>query len=120
MPEFVVYEMLYYYISKDDEIQPPTLTEESFIYLIDGNADTVYYNPVSHLKYFYRMSCILIDNEYYLIYPHDLEYLKYEFGEYYDELNVISHSYSEINSSGKEIYYIIIKVSDFAELLKGE
>ena len=120
VPEFVVYEMLYYYIFKDDEIQPPTLTEKSFIYLIDGNADTVYYNPGSHLKYFYRMSCILIDNEYYLIYPHDLEYLKYEFGEYYDTLNAISQSYSEINSSGKEFYYIIIKVSDFAELLKGE
>ena len=122
VPEFVVYEMLYYHISRDDEIQPPTLTEKSFIYLVDGNADIVYYHSRSYLKHFYYMNCILFNDEYYLIYPHDLEYLKYEFGEYYDELIAIAdtESYSEIYANGNEVFYTIIKIGDFAELLKGE
>ena len=122
VPEFIAYEMIYRNISKNDYIHPKNLSTESFVYLVESNADTVYYNPGSHLKYFYYMDCILFNNEYHLIFPNDLEYLKYEFGEYYDELIAIAdtESYSEIYANGNEVFYTIIKINDFAELLKGE
>ena len=123
VPEFVVYEMLYRNISKDDEIHPKKLSAESFVYLVESNEDTVYYTSDSFLEYLLYMNCILFNDEYYLIYPtFDLEYFQCEFGEYYDELIAIAdtESYSKINSSGKEVFYTIIKVGDFAEVIKGE
>ena len=115
---------MYDYVSrKNGEIQPPDMPDYGLIYLNgiynDINAENIYFSKDSYLCNVITITTVIIEGENYAILP---TYDERDCGEYYDALSAVVDTekfYTE-SQNGKITYWPVVKVSDFAELLKGE
>ena len=120
-PSFVLFDTFSFSGNPGDEITPPKLPIEVFIFINTNiGADTVYHGLRSYKNHFYFVDCAILSDEYYLIYP--MHTIINEFEEYYDELIAITNTEGHwiTNRYGGQEYCAIIKVNDFSKFLKEE
>ena len=127
-PKFVMYDTL---TLDEGKFNLPDMPDESFVFIngyhTDVDADTVYYSTGIrwHYKEQVTLPCGNVNGEDYLtlhIYAFYHNDIKKDFGEYYDALSAIMETdlYYKTDAYGNMFNYYLIKVEDFAKVIKGD